>query len=668
METSAKTLLNAAPRTIRTGAARLSLATSVTTLVCLAGLHVLSPEFDPSWRVVSEYALGRHGWALSLMFLAWAVSSWSLAFAIRSQVQTIGGRIGLVFLVIAGIGEALAAVFDLRQPVGHGLAGALAVPTLPIAATLIGASLGRTRAWFPARTALLGTAGLTWLSLALLVVAMVSLKGSVAGVQVPIGWLNRLLVVVYCTWVIVVAWLAIRLRDQATATTVVPPVRMRREPPFGFACLERGFPMDRTGTMAPPAGQPPAVPIDDLLRELIPKVLGTVLRRVRAFPGAEDAVQEAALAAAVQWPGEGLPDNPRAWLTRVALRSMTDQIRSEAARRRRESEVALETAHRAESMPEEPAPEEDDTLALLFMCCHPALSTASAIALTLRAVGGLTTAEIANAFFVPEATMAQRISRAKQSVQNSGIGFQLPTTKERAQRLRAVLRILYLIFNEGYTTSAGPELRRGDLSREAIRLARLLPTLQPDDTETAGLLVLMLLTDARRLARTGPGGELIPLAQQDRALWDRQQIAEGVALLSAALPRGSVGPYQLQAAIAAVHDEAARAEDTDWPQILALYDLLRRMSDNPMVRLNHAVAAAMVHGAAHGLELLDALRGDARLAGHHRLDAVRAHLLELVGDRTEAARYYRAAASKTGNLPERDYLLMQAARLANEGE
>ena len=261
--------------------------------------------------------------------------------------------------------------------------------------------------------------------------------------------------------------------------------------------------------------------------------------------------------------------------------------------------------------------------------------------------------------------MAQRISRAKQSIKNSGIPFQLPTTEERAQRLRAVLHVLYLIFNEGYTSSAGPKLRRGDLSHEAMRLTRIVHHLQPDDTEVAGLLALMLLTDARRLARTNAEGELIPLVQQDRALWDSQQIAEGVALISATLPKGSVGPYQLQAAIAAVHDEAARPDDTDWPQILALYDLLRRMSDNPMVTLNHAIAAAMVHGATKGLELLDALKADARIADHHRLDAVRAHLLELAGDRKGAVSHYRAAAGKTGSLPERNYLLTQAARLSS---
>jgi RNA polymerase sigma factor (sigma-70 family) len=405
---------------------------------------------------------------------------------------------------------------------------------------------------------------------------------------------------------------------------------------------------------------------EDLLRELAPQVLGTVVRRFRDFAAAEDAVQEASLAAAIQWPREGLPENPRAWLTQVAFRRMADHIRSESARRRRESEVALEAAHTTESPAIETAPQEDDTLVLFFMCCHPALTSASAIALTLRAVGGLTTAEIARAFLVPEPTMAQRISRAKQSIKNSGIPFRLPTTEERAQRLRAVLHVLYLIFNEGYTSSAGPDLRRDNLSHEAIRLTRVLHNLQPDDTEVAGLLALMLLTDARRLARTGARGELIPLAQQDRSLWDKRQIAEGVGLISATLPKGSVGPYQLQAAIAAVHDEAARAEDTDWPQILALYDLLRRMSDNPMVRLNHAIAAAMVYGAAKGLELLDALKADARLADHHRLDAVRAHLLELAGDREAAVRHYRAAAGKTGSLPERNYLLTQAARLSSE--
>ena len=412
------------------------------------------------------------------------------------------------------------------------------------------------------------------------------------------------------------------------------------------------------------------ISIEHLLRELTPQVLGTVVRRFRDFATAEDAVQEASLAAALQWPREGLPDNPRAWLTTVAFRRMADHIRSDSARRRRETEAVSESAFGFNSAQTgtalDIAPQEDDTLVLLFMCCHPALTPASAIALTLRAVGGLTTEEIAHAFLVPEATMAQRISRAKQKIKNSGIPFQMPTTEERAQRLRAVLHVLYLIFNEGYTSSVGPDLRRPDLSHEAMRLTRLVHSLQPEDTEVAGLLALMLLTDARRLARTSAEGDLIPLAEQDRSLWDKEQIAEGVALISATLPKGSVGPYQLQAAIAAVHDEAARADDTDWPQILALYDLLGRMSDNPMVRLSHAIAAAMVHGTTRGLELLETLKADARLANHHRLDAVRAHLLELAGNHEGAITHYRAAAGKTGSLPERNYLLTQAARLSSE--
>ncbi len=327
---------------------------------------------------------------------------------------------------------------------------------------------------------------------------------------------------------------------------------------------------------------------EQLLRELAPQVLGAVIRRFRDFSSAEDAVQEALVAAAVQWPREGVPDNPRAWLIQVASRRMTDHVRSEMSRRRRETAAAMEIDAIAPGI----QAEEDDTLILLFMCCHPALTPASAIALTLRAVGGLTTAEIANAFLVPEATMAQRISRAKTSIKSSGVGFRMPTNQERAQRLRAVLHALYLIFNEGYTSSAGPQLQRSDLSREAIRLTRAVHKLLPDDAEVAGLLALMLLTDARRAARTGSDGELIPLTKQDRTLWDRNEISEGVALLTATLPKGSVGAYQLQAAIAAVHDEAATAEDTDWPQILALYDLLKRMSGNPMVMLNHAIAAA----------------------------------------------------------------------------
>jgi len=401
---------------------------------------------------------------------------------------------------------------------------------------------------------------------------------------------------------------------------------------------------------------------DALLRELAPQVLGAVVRRYGDFSAAEDAVQEALIAAAMQWPAQGVPDNPRGWLIRVAGRRMSDHLRAELARRRRETVVVMQATEEAPA-PDE-APVQDDTLILLFMCCHPALTRPSAIALTLRAVGGLTTVEIANAFLVPEATMAQRISRAKQSIQKSAIGFEMPNADDRAERLGAVLHVLYLIFNEGYASSVGTQLQRVDLSSEAIRMARAVHQLLPDHEEAAGLLALMILTDARRAARTGPDGELIPLDEQDRTRWDAAAITEGVALISRALSRGAVGVYQLQAAIAAVHDEAARHEDTDWPQILALYGLLKRMTDNPMVALSYAIAAAMVHGPAVGLALLDELDREGRLAGHYRLDAVRGHLRELAGDRVAALAHYRAAASRTTSIPERNYLISRAARLS----
>jgi RNA polymerase sigma factor (sigma-70 family) len=395
-------------------------------------------------------------------------------------------------------------------------------------------------------------------------------------------------------------------------------------------------------------------------------VLGAVARRSDDFAAAEDAVQEALIAAAGQWPAEGIPRNPRGWLYHVALRRLTDQVRSEMARRRREDAVAGEVWAEWAFVPPpdaDAAVDQDDTLALLFMCCHPALTPPSAVALTLRAVGGLATAEIASAFLVPEATMAQRISRAKQSIKTSGIPFRLPDEAERADRLGQVLQVLYLIFNEGYTASAGPALHRVDLSGEAIRLARMLRALLPVDSEVAGLLALMLLTDARRAARTGPMGELIPLDEQDRLRWDRDLIAEGEALVTEALTRGPAGWYAVQAAIAAVHDEAPGADETDWPQILALYEVLKGMSDNPMVGLNHAVATAMVQGPAAGLELLAELDRDRRLAGHYRLDAVRGHLLERAGDRDAAIAHLRSAAEGTASLPERNYLLTKAARL-----
>ena len=407
---------------------------------------------------------------------------------------------------------------------------------------------------------------------------------------------------------------------------------------------------------------------ENLLRELAPQVLGAVVRRFGDFSAAEDAVQEALLAAAMQWPEEGVPDNPRGWLIHVAARRMTDHLRIELARRRREALVVMQVPADQQVAPaaDSDGIEREDTLILLFMCCHASLTRPSAIALTLRAVGGLTTAEIANAFLVPEATMAQRISRAKQRIKTSGVPFRMPTNRDRAERLSAVLHVLYLIFNEGYASSIGPDLQRSDLANEAIRLTRAVRSLLPDDWEVTGLLALMLLTDARRPARTGPDGELIPLAEQDRTLWDRRAISEGIALISDALSRGVIGSYQLQAAIAAVHDEAARAEDTDWPQILALYGLLERMSDNPMVMLNRAIAAAMVHGPAVGLEQLAALEADGRLSGHHRLFAVRAHLFEMNGNRQAAVDNYRVAAGRTASIPEQRYLLTRAARLADE--
>lgn len=407
---------------------------------------------------------------------------------------------------------------------------------------------------------------------------------------------------------------------------------------------------------------------ENLLRDLAPRVLAVVIRRFGDFAAAEDAVQEALLAATIQWPRAGIPDNPRAWLTHVATRRMQDHVRSELARRLREANVIHAqpsdwcVAPAADSALEA---DEDDTLLLLFMCCHPALTRSSAIALTLRAVGGLTTAEVATAYMVPEATMAQRISRAKQLIRGSGIPFQMPTDRERSERLRSVLHVLYLMFNEGYATSSvGLKLQRTDLSNEAIRLMRIVHSKTPEDAEVGGLLALMLLTDARRLARTGPDGELIPLAEQDRGVWDRQLIAEGNLLITEVLSRGAVGPYQLQAAIQALHNEAARPEDTDWPQILALYSLLKRMSDNPMVALNYAVAVAMVHGPTVALRLLAPLDADKRIGNHHRLPAVRAHLYEMDGDHAAAIAHYLVAANRTRSIPERDYLLRQVTRLS----
>jgi RNA polymerase sigma factor (sigma-70 family) len=397
-----------------------------------------------------------------------------------------------------------------------------------------------------------------------------------------------------------------------------------------------------------------------LVRRLAPEVLAMLVRRYGHFDACEDAVQEALVAASVQWPAEGRPASPKAWLMTVASRRLIDELRSDEARRRREQSDASMAGSEAVMAA-------DDTLTLLFLCCHPALSAPSQLALTLRAVAGLTTAEIARAFLVPEATMAQRISRAKQKIVEAGASFRPPPEAEWAGRLRVVLHVLYLLFNEGYTATSGPDLVRTDLTSEAIRLTRELLRVVPDDGEVAGLLALMLLTDARRAARTDRDGGIVPLTEQDRTLWDADEIAEGVALVTGSLASKPLGPYQIQAAIAAVHDEAERVEDTDWRQILALYGVLQRIAPGPMVALNRAVALAMVEGPEAGLDALDALDAisvDDRVNASHRLESVRAHLLEMNGD-TEAARNaYVDAARRAVSIPEHRYLISRAARLS----
>jgi len=408
--------------------------------------------------------------------------------------------------------------------------------------------------------------------------------------------------------------------------------------------------------------------LEGLLRELTPQVLGALVRRYGQFDRCEDAVQEALLAASVQWPEEGLPENPRGWLITVASRRLADQLRSESARRRREEAMASQDGTKQAVAPAPDADQSadiDDTLTLLVLCCHPSLSQASQVALTLRAVGGLTTAEIARAFLVPESTMAQRISRAKQRIRATGSEFRMPPDAEMATRMTAVLQVLYLVFNEGYTSTSGPDLARADLTWEAIRLARMVFRLLPDDGEVAGLLALMLLTEARRPARTTADGSLVPLAEQDRRRWNSGYIAEGVDLISRTLTSSPLGRYQLQAAIAAIHGEALTAQDTDWPQIVALYELLEHRSPTPMVRLNQAVAVAMASGPAAGLSMLDQADTDHRMVGHHRFDAVRAHLQEMAGDLAAARANYRKAARATTSLPEKRYLEGRAAQLTD---
>jgi RNA polymerase sigma factor (sigma-70 family) len=412
--------------------------------------------------------------------------------------------------------------------------------------------------------------------------------------------------------------------------------------------------------------------IEDLLREFAPQVLGTLVRRYGQFDACEDAVQEALLAAALQWPTEGVPDRPRSWLLTVAGRSLVDGWRADSARRRRETTAALDPVgptpaadrHDADFPDAEPPDaDRDDTLVLLFLCCHPALSPPSQLALTLRAVGGLTTAQVATAFLVPEATIAKRISRAKQRIRDAGARFELPAEPHRSERLGVVLHVLYLVFNEGYTTSSGPALQRPDLTAEAIRLTRLLYRLLPGEAEVAGLLALMLLTDARRSARTDADGRIVPLAEQQRDRWDTAVIAEGQAILTRTLGTGIVGSYQIQAAIAALHDEAPTSEQTDWPQILALYDVLTMVAPGPVVTLSRAVAIAMVHGPTAGLALLGTLDTDDRMAHNHHLEAVRAHLLEQAGNTAAAFESYLRAAKMTASLPEQRYLELRAARL-----
>lgn len=406
--------------------------------------------------------------------------------------------------------------------------------------------------------------------------------------------------------------------------------------------------------------------VERLLRALAPRALGAMTRRFHDFGSAEDAVQEALVAAATQWPRDGLPDEPLAWLLRVASRRLTDHVRADSARRRREALVVRlvpPEEQLALSADESDGHGADDTLRLLFMCCHPALTTPSAVALTLRAVGGLTTAEIARAFLVPEATMAQRVSRAKATIKSSGVAFEMPDAEAQRARLGAVLHVLYLVFNEGYAASSGDRVHRTDLSGEAIRLTRMLHEALPEDGEVTGLLALMLLTDARRASRTGPAGELIPLDEQDRTRWDRAMIEEGAALVTRCFGGGHVGAYALQAAIAATHDAAETAEATDWRKIAALYDALSRFADNPMVALSHAVAIAMVEGPSAGLARLETIARDPRLTEHHRLDAVRAHLLERAGETIAAAAAYRRAAGATASLRERAYLLARAGRI-----
>ncbi len=408
--------------------------------------------------------------------------------------------------------------------------------------------------------------------------------------------------------------------------------------------------------------------LDDVWRREAPHVLGALLHRYGDLGECEDAAQDAAEAAAAQWPVRGVPDEPRAWLIRVASRRLIDRVRADTARFHRETRHAVRGLDRVDVAPdagEVAGSDLDDTLRLFFLCCHPVLSRPSQVALCLRVVAGLGVEQIAAAYLVPARTMTQRLSRARAALRQADARFVMPSAEELPARVAAVVDVCHLVFTEGYTRTSGESLVDVPLAEEAIRLTRQVYTALPDHDEVAGALALMLLTHARSPARVDAGGDLVPLAEQDRSRWRRDLIGEGVALLERALPRGHVGRYQLQAAIAAVHAEAGTYQATDWLQISILYDMVSRVAPAPAVTLNHAVAVAMAHGPAAGLAMLEPLRSDPAMRRHHRLYAVRAHLLELDGDTGGAAEDYRRAAQLTASLPEQRYLHRRHARLSD---